>query len=76
MFVAIFLCNPRAKILNPLLPGKCINIEMINVTTSVINTASDLMLLVLPIVCVWKLQMGLKQKLGVSAVFATASLYA
>lgn len=76
MFVAIFVCTPRAKFWDPLLPGKCLNIETVNIVTSVINSASDIVLLFLPIICVWKLQMGLKQKIGVSAVFATASLYA
>ncbi len=74
-FVAIFVCTPRAKFWNPLLPGKCANIDAVNIITSVINATSDLVLLLLPIICVWKLQMGLRHKLGMSAVFATALLY-
>ena len=74
MFVAIFICNPRAKFWDPQMPGKCVDINSVNIITSVINAASDLILLTLPIICVWKLQMDLKRKIGVSAVFATAAL--
>ena len=74
MFVAIFICSPRAKFWDPLLPGTCVNINAVNIITSVINAISDILLLVLPISCVWKLQMSSRKKLGVSAVFATASL--
>jgi len=73
--VAIFVCTPRAKFWDPLLPRKCLDIDTVNIVTGVMNATSDLVLLLLPIVCVWKLQMGARRKLGASAVFATASLY-
>ena len=74
-FVAIFICNPRAKFWNPALPGKCVDINSVNIITSVINAVSDLVLLLLPIICVSRLQMDRRKKLGVIAVFATASLW-
>lgn len=74
MFVVIFLCNPRQKFWNPTLQGHCMNIDQINIVSSVINAMSDLMLLVTPIACVFGLQMPLRKKIGVSLVFATASL--
>ena len=75
MFVAIFACSPRRRFWNPLVPGHCVDIDGINIATSVINSASDLVLLILPIACVFTLQMTLRKKIGVSAVFATAVLY-
>lgn len=74
MIVGIFQCTPREKFWNPLLPGHCVNINTVNIVTASINAVSDLVLLLLPITCVWQLQMSQKQKLGVSAVFATALL--
>lgn len=73
-FVAVFVCNPRAKFWSPTTPGTCVDINSVNIITSVINAVSDLVLLLLPIICVWKLQMNLRKKLGVSAIFATAAL--
>ena len=75
MFVAMFVCSPRRKFWDPMVPGHCMNIDSVNIITSVINAASDLVLLLLPILCVSKLQMSLRKKIGVSAVFATATLY-
>ena len=55
----------------------CISVDSINnilLITASINAASDVVLLVLPISCVWNLHMEWRKKLGVSAVFATATL--
>ena len=73
-FAAIFECIPRAKFWNPTIPGTCVDMIGINITTSVINAISVFVLLLLPIICDWKLQMNLRNKLGVSAVFAAAAL--
>ncbi|KAL8831088.1 MAG: hypothetical protein Q9191_001069 [Dirinaria sp. TL-2023a] len=73
MFVAIFVCSPRRKFWNQKTPGHCLNIDSVNIITSVINAASDLVLLLLPIICVFRLQMPLRKKFGVSAVFATGA---
>ncbi|KAA8651292.1 uncharacterized protein ATNIH1004_000173 [Aspergillus tanneri] len=43
--------------------------------TAILNTISDVSLLVLPIFAVWSLHMRTTQKLGISAVFA-AGLFA
>ncbi len=73
LFVAVFACWPREKIWDPLVPGKCVNAPAVLITTSAINAATDLVILFLPIVSVWKLQMGSHKKWGVSAIFATGS---
>ena len=75
MFVVIFQCNPRAKFWNPTLPGHCINSDAVDVVTAAINVLSDIVLLLLPLKCVWELQMQSRSKVAVSAVFLTGILY-
>lgn len=69
-FLEIFACNPIAKAWNPLITtGHCINVLALNVAASSINSLSDLAILILPQVSIWRLQMSLKRKLQTSAVF-------
>ncbi|MCJ1458810.1 hypothetical protein MMC28_009184 [Mycoblastus sanguinarius] len=75
MFMTAFQCLPRAKIWNPMIPGHCvITFYTINFMGSTFNVVSDLFILILPILWVWKLQMVWKRKLGVSLIFATGIL--
>jgi hypothetical protein len=74
MFVEIFQCVPRKKIWNPTVQGKCININQTFVATGVINVVDDWVILILPLVWTWKLQLRTKQKIGVSLIFATGLL--
>ncbi|KAL4985353.1 ribosomal protein L36e-domain-containing protein [Aspergillus falconensis] len=69
-FLKIFQCVPRAKIWNSNTPGHCININIPILVTAAINVVSDLLMLCLPIICVWRLQMSIRRKLGISAIFA------
>lgn len=75
MFVVIFQCNPRAKFWEPTLPGHCINIDVVDIVTAAINVLSDIVLLLLPLTCIWQLQMQSRSKVAVSAVFFTGILY-
>ena len=59
----------------PTEPGHCINNEEVFVAGGTINVVSDFTILLLPIVEVWRLQMSIQRKIGVSAVFATGLLY-
>ncbi|EAW25384.1 uncharacterized protein NFIA_108770 [Aspergillus fischeri NRRL 181] len=68
--VKIFECSPRAKIWDKTLKGHCININIPIIVTSSINVASDFLILVLPIVSVWRLQMRNSKKWGTSTIFA------
>ncbi|KAL3481649.1 ribosomal protein L36e-domain-containing protein [Aspergillus californicus] len=69
-FMKAFQCSPRAKIWDENTPGHCININIPILVTAVINVASDLMMLCVPIICVWRLHMTTKRKVGISAIFA------
>lgn len=69
-FVEIFACTPIRKTWDPLIPGgHCINILALNVAASSINSASDLGILILPQISIWRLQMSLKRKIQVSVIF-------
>lgn len=70
VFVEAFLCNPREKYWNVLLDtGHCYNRDAINIVSGIINTVSDFAILLLPQKVIWKLQIPLKRKLAVSAIF-------
>lgn len=74
MFLEIFQCRPREKIWNPTIEGTCININQTFVATGVINVVDDCVILILPLVWTWQLQLRTKQKIGVSLIFATGFL--
>ncbi len=73
--VEIFQCVPRSKIFDPQIPGRCVNISDAIIVTACINIASDISIFVLPLVRIWRLQMPLSKKVGVSAIFAFGLLH-
>ena len=74
-FLEIFACKPIAKAWNPLITtGHCINVLALNVAASSINSVSDLLILILPQVSIWRLQMSLKRKIQISTIFAIGVL--
>ena len=76
MFFVIFECNPRECIWNKLATtGHCYNIIAILKATGVFNVISDFGILLLPMSSIWKLQMTLKRRLLISAVFAIGFLW-
>lgn len=70
---SIIGCIPRRKIWQRWTPGTCVNEPALWLITAVINLLSDLSIILLPIGCVCRLQLSLKRKLAISAVFATGS---
>lgn len=73
-FLEIFACAPRAKIFNPLLPGTCLDAAVGDLVAAVFNFVSDVLMLLLPLYAIWKLDIVLKTKVGICAVFATGAL--
>lgn len=69
--VAVLGCIPRRKIWQRWVPGKCVNEQAVLLVTAVVNALSDVSILLLPIGCIWHLQLSLRRKLAISAVFAT-----
>ena len=74
LIVSITGCVPRHKLWKRWVPGKCVNEQALLLVTAVINVFSDLSTLILPIGCIWRLQLSLKRKLAISAIFATGSV--
>ncbi|KAI8949385.1 hypothetical protein F4801DRAFT_553432 [Xylaria longipes] len=73
-FVYLLACIPREKIWNPTVDGHCINQQDVIVLTPALNVISDVTILVVPVAEVFKLQMPLKTKLSVAAIFAVGLL--
>ena len=73
-WVDVFQCVPRRKIWDPSLPGRCISTTLLLIAPAGINIASDCLILVLPIFLVFRLQMTLKNKLGMGAIFGSGFL--
>lgn len=54
--------------------GKCINDYAQDVATGALNIFSDLAILVLPLPMLWKLQLHMKHRLSLIAIFMLGSL--
>lgn len=68
-------CIPRAKISQPWLPGRCTNVYLSFLLSGYWNVMSDFFILAFPMWAIWRLQMPLKRKFGVTFVFAVGFLY-
>jgi hypothetical protein len=77
LFLFQFLvCQPLEAAWNPFMPGKCVpNRFAIHIASASINTASDLILMLLPQPVIWGLTMNRKRQWGLSAVFLIGGLY-
>ena len=75
MFAFLILCSPRnghsqINYLTALASPQCSS-QTLSVTVGAVNVISDLYLVILPLPAVWSLQLPLRRKLGVSAMFLT-----
>lgn len=68
--VEIWACKPRKRIWDKSVEGRCVNIMAVNIVSSAINSASDLVIFVLPQRIIWKLHMPRRKKMGIFALFA------
>lgn len=74
-FALIFACDKIAMNWDvSVTGGTCINRPGLYIATAVANIASDIVLFILPIPMVRDLQIPLKQKVGLSLIFAIGSL--
>ena len=69
LFAAAFACVPRRKLWDPSVPGRCISTNSELIATSILNIVSDWSALLLPNLAIWKLQMAVKRKLSIAALF-------
>lgn len=71
----IALYRPRRKIWNPLMTtGHCFDSNALYMAVGVFNIASDFSILILPMVPIYSLQLPLKKKGSIIAIFATGFL--
>ena len=70
----LFGCSPIAKYWKPDIPGHCIETIKADYGYGSLNFITDLIMFVLPLPMVWKLQLSLKQKIGISLVFMAGSV--
>ncbi|KAI2640772.1 hypothetical protein GGS26DRAFT_599741 [Hypomontagnella submonticulosa] len=74
VLVAIFQCNPVAYQWDRTISGTCIDQLGYYRWVSVPNVVHDVAMLILPAPVVWKLQIGLRQKLALTGVFLIGSI--
>jgi hypothetical protein len=71
----IFACTPREKIWNKLITdGHCANTDASGMAGAIFNVFSDFVILLLPMVSIWKLHLAPRKKFGIFAIFATGLL--
>ena len=70
----IFACTPIAKAWTPTLPGKCIWTPGIWYSSSSINVATDVMIILLPIFQMQSLKLRKAQKIGLVFLFSLGGL--
>ena len=66
--MAIFQCIPIQSIWNPALPKKCIDVNTFSITTSAVNTALDIVIIIIPLPELNTLNLHWKKKIGVFGV--------
>ena len=71
-FLTVLRCRPIRKAWYvDFVEGTCLNVDAIYAMMGVFNVLSDFAIFLLPQTAIWKLQMSLKRKIGVSAIFFT-----
>lgn len=67
-------CVPYQAIWDITMTGKCLDQKALDISSAVMNLLSDFTIIALAQKVIWRLQMSLKKKLGVSLVFAAGIL--
>ena len=71
----VFLCNPIRKHWDIETPGHCGNLYLLFIVNGVFSIITDFWILLSPMPVIWHLQMPVKRKIAVTAVFAAGLLY-
>ncbi|KAI0018079.1 hypothetical protein F4780DRAFT_795424 [Xylariomycetidae sp. FL0641] len=69
IFLAILTCNPPAATWDPTVKAKCLDINLLSYVSAAGTIITDLIVFLLPIPCLWKLNMVPAQKRAVLAAF-------
>ncbi|KAJ2977748.1 hypothetical protein NUW58_g7713 [Xylaria curta] len=65
-----FACFPHETIWDFTVEGHCLDQKSLALASAIVNLVSDLLILALPQIVIWKLNMSVTKKPGVSLVFA------
>jgi hypothetical protein len=72
----VYACQPLEKIWDlTVTGGSCIDWLKIAVFNGVMNTTTDAVILVMPVLFLRKLQLPMKQKIGIAVLLMTGGLY-
>lgn len=70
VFMVIFGCTPVQKRWEPEIPGYCVP-DVIRWTLNAgLSILTDVMILTLPVPQIWKMRLGILEKIGVTSIFA------
>jgi hypothetical protein len=73
-FLFIFICVPVQKLWYPELPGHCINQVGTWIANAAATILTDLVILLMPLPQIWRLRLGMREKLGLTAAFCLGFL--
>jgi hypothetical protein len=73
IFLNCFRCRPMKAAWNPTIKGACLELETLFLYTEIINCLLDLALVLLPGVKISKLQLSIRDKIGLCIVFFAGS---
>lgn len=69
VFAGTFLCSPTEKLWTPELPGHCLDALSYWVSAAAVNSALDLVVLILPLPLIMTLRLPHRQKICISSLF-------
>ena len=76
LMLAALQCIPVQAVWNlNIKNAKCLNLANIAYASAAFNIATEVIILVLPMPVISSLNLGLKRKIGISALFAAGALY-
>ena len=74
--MVIFGCKPMAMAWDPLITdGRCLNRMRLIIASGVMNSITDLLIILAPQKAIWTLRMSLHKKLAISAIFLFGVLW-
>jgi len=74
-FSFLYLCTPMRSLWDSSVPGTCVDLNSAYLVSSVLNVATDVVILLLPIWLLWQLRMRWQQKFAVALALMPGGLY-
>ena len=74
-FINIFQCVPIRSLWDPTVKGRCLNYGSTSLSASLLNVATDFVILALPLPLIWKLQIAKDKKWALTGTFAIGCRY-